>query len=135
MSLVKICCKLDRLGLYHLSDAIFKIANKNNILKKRIYIPQEVKDVAKEAYDKRFDKLKFGNNNQYEIARLLHTRNYLEISSILEIHEYTVDKRYSYSKKGTNPTHWEYKLHGGEEGRRWASDIIKIYLPKKWKIN
>jgi hypothetical protein len=70
MSLVKICCKLDRLGLYHLSDAIFKIANKNDILKKRIYVPQEVKDVAKEAYDKRFDKLKFGNNNQYEIARL-----------------------------------------------------------------
>ena len=126
MSLLKICYKLDRIGLYHLSDAIFKVANNNDILKKKIYIPQEVKDIAKEAYDKRFDSLKFGNNNQYDLARLLHTRNYLELSTILEIHEYTVDKRYSYSKKGTNPTHWEYKLHGGEEGRKWASDIIKI---------
>jgi hypothetical protein len=26
-------------------------------------------------------------------------------------------------------------LHGGEEGRKWASDIVKIYLPKKWRVN
>lgn len=134
MSLIKICYKLDKAGYHFVSDKIFKIA-KDKILDSRIYIPDEVKAEAKEAYDKRFDSLKFGNNHQYEIARLLHTRNYLELSTILEIHEYTVDKRYSHSKKGTNPTYWEYKLYGGEAGRRWASDIIKIYLPKKWKIN
>ena len=26
-------------------------------------------------------------------------------------------------------------LYGGDDGKKWSSDIIKIYLPKKWKAN
>lgn len=134
---VKLCKILDSLGMYSLSDNIFiKVAEKDkDILDKRIFIPYEVRKVAEEAYKKRLGDIKFGTPKEHEIARQLSTRTYLEISEILKIHEYTVDKRYSHSKSKNNPTYWEYQLYAGDEGRRWASDIIKIYLPKKWKRN
>ena len=53
----------------------------------------------------------------------------------LNIHQYTFEKRYSHSKSKENPTYWEWRLYGGDEGKKWASDIIRIYLPKKWKAN
>jgi hypothetical protein len=114
----------------------FKIAKSNkSILEKRILIPSDVKKNAEEAYKKRFDEIRFGDHKTYELARQLFQRTYLEIEEILKIHEYTVKNRYIRSKSKKQPSYWEYMLHGGDEGRKWASDIIKIYLPKKWKTN
>lgn len=135
MRIVKVCKYLDSVGQYHLSDKLFKLAKKDDILEKRIYIPKEVKDIAGKAWKKRFQEVRFGNEKQFDIARKLMLNNYLELKDILEIHKYTVEKRFTYSKSEKNPTYWEYQLHGGEDGRRWASDIVKIYLPKKWRVN
>ena len=128
--IIKVCNFLDKHNLFHISDIVFnKFAEKEkDILDKRILIPSEVKKAAE-------DELKFGNNEMYEIARLLSIRTYLEIDLILDIHKYTYEKRYSHSKSKKNPTYWEYQLYGGDDGKKWSSDIIKIYLPKKWKAN
>jgi hypothetical protein len=135
--IIRVCNLLDKLYLFSLADKIFlKYAEKEkDIMNKRILIPSEVKKTAEEAYKKRNDELKFGNNEMYEIARLLSIRTYLEMDLILDIHKYTYEKRYSHSKSKKNPTYWEYQCYGGDEGKKWASDIIKIYLPKKWKAN
>jgi hypothetical protein len=135
--IIRVCNLLDKLYLFSLADKIFlKYAEKEkDIMDKRILIPSEVKKTAEEAYKKRNDELKFGNNEMYEIARLLSIRTYLEMDLILDIHKYTYEKRYSHSKSKKNPTYWEYQCYGGDEGKKWASDIIKIYLPKKWKAN
>jgi hypothetical protein len=135
--IIRVCNLLDKLYLFSLADKIFlKYAEKEkDIMDKRILIPSEVKKIAEEAYKKRNDELKFGNNEMYEIARLLSIRTYLEMDLILDIHKYTYEKRYSHSKSKKNPTYWEYQCYGGDDGKKWASDIIKIYLPKKWKAN
>lgn len=137
MNFIDICKKLDEVGFYEISDKLFiKIASsKKDILEKRILIPSDVKKNAEDAYKNRFGDIKYGDSESYELARQLYQRNYLEIDLILEIHEYTVKHRYSRSKSKKQPSYWEYLLRGGDEGRKWASDIIKIYLPKKWKTN
>lgn len=135
MGIVKVCKFLDSLGHYRLADDLFKLAKKENILDKRIYIPKDIKEIAAKAWKRRFKDIRFGNEKQFDLARKLMLNNYLELKDIMEIHKFTVDKRFTHSKSEKNPTYWEYQLHGGEEGRRWASDIIKIYLPKKWRVN
>jgi hypothetical protein len=135
MGIVKVCKFLDSLGHYRLADDLFKLAKKENILDKRIYIPKDIKEIAAKAWKRRFKDIRFGNEKQFDLARKLMLNNYLELKDIMEIHKYTVDKRFTHSKNEKNPTYWEYQLHGGEEGRRWASDIIKIYMPKKWRVN
>ena len=134
---IKICKYLDNINLYSLSDKIFaKFAEtQSDILKKRILIPTKVAKEAEEAYKKRFDEVKFGNKEMFEIARKLHQNNYMSIEDILEIHKYTIKHRFTYSKSKKHPSYWEFQLHGGNEGKKWASDIIRIYLPKKWKVN
>lgn len=136
-AILKICSLLDQKQFYKLSDNLFvKFAEKEkDILEKRILIPNEVKKNAEDAYKERLKDLKFGSQKEYELARLLYTRTYLEIDLILDIHNYTVENRNKHSKSKKNPSYWEWMLHGGDEGKRWASDIIRIYLPKKWKTN
>ncbi len=135
--IIKVCNLLDSHNLFSLADKIFhKYAEKEkDIMNKKVFIPYDVRKVAEEAYKKRNDELKFGNPEIHEIARILSIRSYLEIEKILDIHKYTFEKRYSHSKSKKNPTYWEYQCYGGDEGKKWASDIIKIYLPKKWKAN
>lgn len=134
---VKICKILDDKKLFALSDKIFiKFANtKKDILKKRILIPSNVKKTAEEAYKKRFSDIKFGDKDMFEIARKLHQNTYIELKDILEIHKYTIKKRFTHSKSKKHPSYWEYELHGGEDGKKWASEIIRIYLEKEWKTN
>jgi hypothetical protein len=136
-SIIDICKFLDENSNYELSDKLFiKFASsKKDILDKRILIPSDVKKIIKEAYDKRTEDIKFGNNASFELAKEFITRTYIELDKVLEIHEYTVKHRNIYSKSKKHPSYWNYMLHGGPEGKKWASDIIKIYLPKKWKVN
>lgn len=135
--LIKLCSELDSRQLFKLSDSIFfKFAEKEkDILDKRILIPSEVRKNAEDAYKERLKDLKFGSHDEYELARTLFTRTYLEIDKILDIHKYTFENRYKHSKSKKNPTYWEWMLYGGDEGKKWSSDIIRIYLPKKWKPN
>lgn len=135
MNIIKLCKILDDNGLYYVSDKLFKQAKKDNMLEKRIYIPKDIKDIAGEAWKKRFQDVRFGNQKQFDLARKLMLNNYMSLEEILEIHKFTVEKRFTHSKSDKNPTYWEYRLYGGEEGRKWASEIIKIYLPKKWRVN
>lgn len=135
MNIIKLCKILDDNGLYYVSDKLFKQAKKDNLLDKRIYIPKDIKDIAGEAWKKRFQDVRFGNQKQFDLARKLMLNNYMSLEEILEIHKFTVEKRFTHSKSDKNPTYWEYRLYGGEEGRKWASEIIKIYLPKKWRVN
>lgn len=136
-SLIKFCKILDDKNLFHLSDKLFvKIAeSQKDILKKRILIPTKVAKEAEEAYKKRFDEVKYGDKDMFEIARKLHQNSYMEISDILDIHKYTIKHRFTRSRSKKHPSYWEYQLHGGTEGKDWSSDIIRIYLPNKWKIN
>lgn len=135
--IIKICKDLDNKNLFALSDKIFnKFAeSKSDILNKRILIPTKVAKEAEDAYKKRFDDIKFGDKDMFEIARKLHQNSYLLLKDVLEIHLYTMKHRFRYSNSKKHPSYWEYLLHGGEEGKKWASDIINIYLPKKWKSN
>ena len=134
--IINLCKILDSHQLYKLSDTVFnKFASKNSIMDKKIFIPTEVKKNAEEAYKERLGKINFGSQKDYDIAKDLYTRSYLELRDVLKIHKYTVEKRFSHSKSKENPTYWEWRLYGGDEGRKWASDIIKIYLPDKWKAN
>lgn len=135
MNIIKLCKILDDNGLYYVSDKLFKQAKKDNLLDKRIYIPKDIKDIAGEAWKKRFQDVRFGNQKQFDLARKLMLNNYMSLEEILEIHKFTVEKRFTHSKSDKNSTYWEYRLYGGEEGRKWASEIIKIYLPKKWRVN
>lgn len=134
--IINLCKSLDSKKLYHLADRVFnKFASKDSIMDKRIFIPYEIRDVAEKAYKERLGKINFGSQKDYDIAKDLYTRSYLELRDVLKIHKYTVEKRFSHSKSKENPTYWEWRLYGGDEGRKWASDIIKIYLPDKWKAN
>jgi hypothetical protein len=135
--IVKICDLLDQTNQWRLADEIFtKYASSDkDILKKRILIPSEIKKIAEDAYKQRLEDVRFGKEKDFEIARQLYQRNYLELEEILKIHIYTFENRYKHSKSKKMPSYWEYELYGGDEGRKWASDIIRIYLPKKWKAN
>ena len=136
-NIIKICKVLDDNYNYKLADKIFyKFAiSKKNILDKRILIPLDVKKNIETAYNKRYKDVSFGSNAQFEMAKELITRTYIELDKVLDIHEFTVKHRFTHSKSKKHPSYWEYQLHGGDEGKKWASDIIKIYLPKKWKSN
>ena len=132
---LKVCKILDDNQQYHLSDFVFnKFAlSYTEILEKRILVPDAVKHIAKEAYDKRFGEIRFGTQHDYDMAREINLRIYLSLDDVLKIHQFTYERRYNHSKSDKNPTYWEYRLYGGEEGRKWASDIIRLYLPNKWK--
>ncbi len=58
-------------------------------------------------------------------------RNSIPLKLVLEIHKYTVKKRFTHSDSKKHRTYWEYRLHGGEAGRKWAESIIRSYLPKE----
>lgn len=135
--IIKLCKELDSKNLFSISDKLFtKFAeSQKDILKKRILIPTKVSKEAEDAYKKRFDDIKYGDKDMFEIARKLHQNSYMEIDDIFEIHKYTMKHRFSHSKSKKHPSYWEYQLYGGDEGKNWSSDIIRIYLPKKWKIN
>ena len=135
-NLLKICEKLDLLNYQKDSDTIFfKLASKQSILKKRILIPSDVQKNAEKAYKDRYKNLVYGNQSMFEIAKDLYTRVYLDLEDVLKIHKYTMKHRFSKSSSKKQPSYWEYELHGGEEGRIWASNIIRIYLPEKWISN
>lgn len=137
INFISVCKKLDDFGFYEIADNLFikTSSSKKDILDKRILIPLDVKNNAEKAYKKRFDEIRFGNDKDYEIARQLSQRNYIELEDIIKIHKYTVKNRYSRSRSEKQPSYWEYMLYGGDEGRKWASDIVKIYIPKKWETN
>jgi hypothetical protein len=91
--------------------------------------------MAVRAYGHRNKDVKFGTVEDIEIARQLSQRSYLELDTVLKIHKITSKKWHSHSKKNDNPTYWEYLCYGGDEGKYWAENIIKLYLTKEWKIN
>jgi hypothetical protein len=134
---LKFCADLDELGYFKYADNVFnKYAfNQNELMKKQILIPGQVKSVAYKAYGHRNKDVKFGTLEDIEIARQLSQRSYLELDTVLKIHKITAKKWHSHSKKDDSPTYWEYLCYGGDEGKYWAENIIKIYLTKEWKIN
>ena len=135
-SLINICKLLDKLNYFEISDDIFfKQASKKSILKKRILIPTEIQKKAEEAYKNRNKEIKYGNQDSYELAKNLYTNVYMDLDDVLKIHKYTMKNRFTHSKSKKQPSFWEYELYGGDEGRIWASNIIRIYLPEKWISN
>ena len=91
--------------------------------------------MAVRAYGHRNKDVKFGTVEDIEIARQLSQRSYLELDTVLKIHKITARTWHSHSKKDDSPAYWEYLCYGGDEGKHWAENIIKIYLTKDWKIN
>lgn len=102
---------------------------------KQILIPGNVKAMAVKAYGHRNKDVKFGTIEDIEIARQLSQRSYLELDTVLKIHKITAKTWHSHSKKDDSPKYWEYLCYGGDEGKSWAENIIKIYLTKDWRIN
>ena len=134
---LKFCSDLDELGFINESDNVFRkyAYSHNELLKKQILIPANVKSIATKAYGYRNKDIKFGTLEDIEVARQLTQRSYLELDTVLKIHKITAKKWHSHSKKDDNPTYWEYLCYGGDDGKSWAENIIKIYLTKEWKIN
>ena len=135
--LLKFCADLDELGYFKYADNVFhKYAfTQSELMKKQILIPGQVRSMAVKAYGHRNKDVKFGTVEDIEIARQLSQRSYLELDTVLKIHKITAKKWHSHSKKDDNPTYWEYLCYGGDEGKYWAENIIKLYLTKEWKIN
>jgi hypothetical protein len=131
------CSDLDELGYLDEADHVFhKYASKHNdLLKKQILIPIKVKEIALKAYKHKNKEIKFGSVEDIEIARQLSQRSYLELDTVLKVHKITMKKFFSHSKKEDSPTYWEYLCYGGDDGKHWAENIIKIYLSKNWKAN
>ena len=71
--ILKFCADLDELGYFKYADSAFhKYAfTKNELLKKQILIPGQVKTVALQAYGHRNKDVKFGTVEDIEIARQL----------------------------------------------------------------
>ena len=134
---LKFCADLDELGYFNEADTVFhKYASKHNeLLKKQILIPIKVKEIALKAYRNRNKEIKFGSVEDIEIARQLSQRSYLELDTVLKVHKITMKKFFSHSKKDKSPNYWEYLCYGGDDGKHWAENIIKIYLSKDWKAN
>ena len=135
--LLKFCADLDELGYFKYADNVFhKYAfTQSELMKKQILIPGQVKTMAVKAYGHRNKDVKFGTLEDIEIARQLSQRSYLELETVLKVHKITAKKFFSRSKKDKSPTYWEYLCYGGDEGKWWAENIIKIYLRKDWKSN
>ena len=113
-----------------LNQAFIKIAETK--LDAQIPVPSGVAEIAKDAYDNRYDKdVNFGDSDMFEIARMLKNRSSIPLKLVLEIHKYTVKHRFTHSDSKKHRTYWEYRLHGGEPGRKWAESIIRAYLPKE----
>ena len=134
---LKFCADLDELGYFEYADNVFhKYAfTQSELLKKQILIPGQVRSMAVKAYGHRNKDVKFGTIEDIEIARQLSQRSYLELETVLKVHKITAKKFFSRSKKDKSPTYWEYLCYGGDEGKWWAENIIKIYLRKDWKSN
>ena len=110
--------------------AFIKIAKTS--LDSQIPVPSGVAEIAKDAYDNRFSKdVNFGDSDMYETGRMLKNRSSVPLKLVLEIHKYTVKHRFTHSDSKKHRTYWEYRLHGGEPGRKWAESIIRSYLPKE----
>ena len=113
-----------------LNKAFIKIAEAK--LDAQIPVPSGVAEIAKDAYDNRYDKdINYGDSDMYETARMLKSRSSVPLKLVLEIHKYTVKHRFTHSDSKKHRTYWEYRLHGGEPGRKWAESIIRAYLPKE----
>lgn len=113
-----------------LNQAFIKIADVK--MDAQIPVPNGVAEVAKDAYDNRFDKdVNFGDSDMFEIGRMLKNRSSVPLKLVLEIHKYTVKHRFTHSDSKKHRTYWEYRLHGGEAGRKWSESIIRSYLPKE----
>jgi dolichyl-phosphate-mannose--protein O-mannosyl transferase len=134
---LKFCTDLDELGYFAYADNVFtKYAyTQSELFKKQILIPGNVKAMAVKAYGHRNKDVKFGTIEDIEIARQLSQRSYLELDTVLKIHKITAKTWHSHSKKDDSPKYWEYLCYGGDEGKSWAENIIKIYLTKDWRIN
>lgn len=119
------------------NDKLFKLAfNKlaADVMKTEISVPDDVAKIAEEAYDKRFNAgVNFGDSDMFELARLLKSRKYLPLSTVLDIHKYTVKHRFTHSDSKSHRTYWEWRLHGGEPARRWSESIVRAYIPKEVK--
>ena len=131
---IKICQELDNSGQYKLADELMLKVASNSIMSKKILIPADVKKIATEAYDGRFDTIKYGTPKQIEIARQLKTRTYLDLRDVLEIFQYTVKNKQVHLKNKKSRSYLEWTLYGGDAGRDWAERIIRVYLPDKWKV-
>ena len=66
---------------------------------------------------------------------LVSELNGVVTETVLKVHKITAKKFFSRSKKDKSPTYWEYLCYGGDEGKWWAENIIKIYLRKDWRSN
>jgi hypothetical protein len=137
MNLLELCNKLDSFGFYHMSDTLMTrfSMTKQEFMDKRILIPMDVKMNSKEAYDKRLGDLKFGGAESYEFARQLSLNYYVSLEDIVKIHKYLQRNRNSANYSETNPLYWEYQLYGGEEARKWAENMVRIYVPEKWRFS
>ena len=132
--LINICLELDNKGLYKQADDLFiKEASNKTLMKKKILIPSDVKEIATEAYSKKTGNVKFGTPSQIEVARKLKMRTYLDLEEVLDIFEYTVKNKNIHLKGKKTKSYLEWTLYGGDAGLKWSSDIVKLYLPKKWR--
>ncbi len=113
-----------------LNQAFIKIADVK--MDAQIPVPNGVAEIAKDAYDNRYSKdVNFGDSDMFEIGRMLKNRSAVSLKLVLEIHKYTVKHRFTHSDSKKHRTYWEYRLHGGELGRKWSESIIRSYLPKE----
>lgn len=123
---------LDNIGNYKEADNLIKIATKS-LMKKKILIPNDVKEIAAEAYNERNKSVKFGSPKDIEMARKLKYRVYLDLDEVMEVFEYTVKNKNSHLKNKKSKSYLEWTLYGGNAGRDWSERIIRLYLPEKWR--
>jgi len=131
-NLIDLGLNFDSSGNYKAADIIFRYAKKS-LMKKKILIPNDVKEIASEAYADRLGPVKFGSPKDYEVARKLKYRVYLDLDEVLEIFEYTVKNKNSHLKNKKSKSYLEWTLYGGNAGKDWSEKIIKLYLPDKWR--
>jgi hypothetical protein len=131
---IRICKELDNKGLYKEADKMMLKFAADALMSKKILIPSDVKEIAKEAYDGRLGDIRYGTPKQIEIARQLKTRTYMDLRDVLEIFQYTVRNKSAHLKSKKSRSYLEWTLYGGDAGRDWSERIIRIYLPEKWKV-
>lgn len=123
---------LDNIGNYKEADNLIKIATKS-LMKKKILIPNDVKEIAAKAYDERNKSVKFGSPKDIEMARKLKYRVYLDLDEVMDVFEYTVKNKNSHLKNKKSKSYLGWTLYSGNAGKDWSERIIRLYLPEKWR--